>query len=65
MRPIPGIWVPAEQPAPLRGDHGRARIQWKPKHDRVFDEPVRVRFCLYQARLHSFWPEDPDQERDD
>ena len=57
MRPVPGFWVPAETPPPLRGDHTRARIEWKPDHDRVFDEPVRVRFYLHQARLYSFWLE--------
>ena len=57
MRPIPGFWVPLEQPPPLRGDHVRGRIDWKGKHDRVFDEPVRVRFYLHHARLYSFWLE--------
>ena len=57
LRPVPGFWVPAETPPPLRGDHTRARIEWKPDYDRVFDEPVRVRFYLHQARLYSFWLE--------
>ena len=57
LRPIPGFWVPLEQPAPLRGDHLRAKIEWKPDHNLVFDEPVRVRFYLHQARLYSFWLE--------
>ena len=57
MKPISGFWVPLEQPAPLRGDHLRARIKWKADHDRVFEKPVRVRFYLYQARLYSFWLE--------
>ena len=57
MRPIPGFWVPLETPPPLRGDHVRAKIEWKPSHNRVFDEPVRVRFYLHQARLYSFWLE--------
>ena len=54
---FPGFWVPAELPAPLRGDHLRAKVEWKPDHDLVFEKPVRVRFYLHQARLFSFWLE--------
>lgn len=57
MKPSPGFWVPAEQPAPLTGDHLRAKINWKHPHDLVFEKPVRIRFYLHQARLYSFWLE--------
>ncbi|MEE2656927.1 MAG: hypothetical protein VX733_00365 [Candidatus Latescibacterota bacterium] len=52
-----GFWVPGEEPEPFVGDELRARVEWKPKHDRVFDRPVRLRFYLHQARLYSFWIE--------
>ena len=57
MKPFPGFWVPAELPTPLTGDHLRAKINWKPEHDLVFEKPVRIRFYLHQARLYSFWLE--------
>ncbi len=57
MKPFPGFWVPAHLPPPLTGDHLRAKIEWQPKHDLVFEKPVRIRFYLYQARLYSFWLE--------
>ena len=55
MKAIPGFWVPSEKPAPLTGDHTRAKINWKHPHDLIFEKPVRVRFYLHQARLYSFW----------
>ena len=57
MEVFPGFWVPAEQPAPLTGDHVRAKINWKYPHDLVFEKPVRIRFYMHQARLYSFWLE--------
>ena len=57
MKPFPGFWVPAELPAPLTGDHLRAKIHWKPEHDLVFEKPVRIKFYMHQARLYSFWLE--------
>ena len=54
---FPGFWVPAAEPDPLTGDHWRAKIEWKPEHDLVFEKPVKVRFYLHQARLYSFWLE--------
>ena len=57
MKPFPGFWVPAHLPPPLTGDHLRAKIEWQPEHDLVFEKPVRIRFYLYQARLYSFWLE--------
>ena len=52
-----GFWVPLEEPEPFVGDEVRAKVTWKPKHDLVFDKPVRLRFYLHQARLYSFWIE--------
>ena len=57
MKPFPGFWVPAHLPPPLTGDHLRAKINWQPDHDLVFEKPVRIRFYLSQARLYSFWLE--------
>jgi len=54
---FPGFWVPAELPNPLKGDHLRAKFEWKPDHNLVFDKPVRLRFYLHQAQLYSFWLE--------
>ncbi len=54
---FPGFWVPAEEPTPLKGDHWRHKMEWKPDHDLVFEKPVKVRFYLHQARLYSFWLE--------
>ncbi len=54
---FPGFWVPAELPTPLKGDHWRHKMEWKPDHDLVFEKPVKVRFYLNQARLYSFWLE--------
>jgi hypothetical protein len=56
-RPHDGFWVPGETPEPFVGNETRAKVRWKPKHDLVFDRPVRLRFYLHQARLFSFWIE--------
>ena len=55
--PHEGFWVPLEKPEPFVGDEVRAKVKWKPRHDLVFDRPVRLRFYLHQARLYSFWSE--------
>ena len=52
-----GFWVPLEEPEPFTGDAVRAKVAWKPRHDLVFERPVRLRFYLHQARLYSFWIE--------
>jgi hypothetical protein len=52
-----GFWVPLEEPAPFVGNQVRAKVQWKPQHEMVFEQPVRLRFYLHQARLYSFWLE--------
>jgi len=52
-----GFWVPLEEPTPFAGNEVRAKVQWKPQHDMIFDKPVRLRFYLHQARLYSFWLE--------
>ena len=49
--------VATQLPSPLKGDHSKAKIEWKADRDLVFDKPVRLRFFLHQARLYSFWLE--------
>jgi hypothetical protein len=56
-RPLPGFWVPGEEPPPFVGDSLRARFAWKHPHDLVFEKPVQLKFYLHQARLYSFWLE--------
>ena len=57
-RPLPGFWVPGEEPPPFTGDSLRAKYEWKQPHDLVFEKPVRLKFYLHQARLYAYWLED-------
>jgi hypothetical protein len=57
MKAHPGFWVPGEHPPPFRDDSIKAKVDWKYPHDLVFEKPVRLKFYLHQARLHSFWLE--------
>ena len=57
-RPLPGFWVPGEEPPPFTGDSLRAKYAWKHPHDLVFEKPVRLKFYLHQARLYAYWLED-------
>jgi len=54
---IPGFWVPAEKPAPFKGDSTSHKVAFKNPHDLVFDKPVCLRFYIYEASLYSFWIE--------
>ena len=56
-RPIPGFWVPSEQPPPFTGDSTRAKITWGQQHDLNFQKPIQLKFYIYQANLFSFWIE--------
>ena len=57
-KPLPGFWVPGEEPPPFTGDHLHGKYAWKRPHDLVFEKPVRLKFYLHQARLYSYWLED-------
>ncbi|MDE2742204.1 MAG: hypothetical protein OXI58_11500, partial [Gemmatimonadota bacterium] len=62
-RPLPGFWVPGEQPPPFTGDSLRGKYEWKHSHDLVFEKPVRLKFYLHQARLYAYWLEDRNDAR--
>ena len=62
-RPLPGFWVPGEEPPPFTGDSLRGKYEWKHSHDLVFEKPVRLKFYLHQARLYAYWLEDRNDAR--
>ncbi len=57
LKVLPEFDLATQQPSPLKGDHWKARIHWNTDRDLVFDNPVRLRFFMHQARFYSFWLE--------